>query len=1017
MRKIINGFLTILIFVAIILVFNASPKVEAEEDISYNNKIISVVYDNSGSMLSVNKNEYALYSLKLLISVLSPSDKVMISPLNNGTIEVSPSNPYTINVDMQTEDRKGAIDKAIAKIPSSTGSTPPGAIDVAINNLIAEGLTTNDKAGENNSKEYWLIILTDGVFNNVGSSFSDYLTEKIKNYSLLNTIYYSFCSGALDLRDSEIVKNYPVSAYYAEDTNQITSQMIDIANKLTRRYSVEQVKLDYKYYAKIDLSTYNIALSSISIASQNSGLELQSIKLDNVDITNKITKYDIDQFFGYVDGKQARLGRNGYLSTLKLTEPLNSGILELQYKEVNKTIPDNFKDFRDVTDPNYSLDIMVEPAVYISPFYQIKKDGSYIDVDMQYINSSLKPNDVMKVKYKICDQMTGKEIPFDNLRAIFGDEVTKITYCGKQYDIGDDITLIKGKNALTIDVRFSKTNFTVYSTIMCIIEEDPTYYRLESSELINSKDEIKDNGIEYVLFVENKPLQIKEEVEKYLIKIKVIDPSGNEKEIDYQITNDGKIKCDFSKVDSYYGNYQVLCTVTSPENISRSIKQTIRMFPTDFGIETLTQDGFTTTEYLAQSNTTPIEFALKYKDKELSFSEGFTYKVTIDGYDVTSKAVVDGAKISIVPNFETLQNISAGQKNVILEVSNSEIGSKSVDFIITINKTIYEVKSSNIQNEVIDIYNLKNCSAYGQFKVLRDGIPLSYEEVKQLYDEGKIKIDKNSWGMMAFLPYKIETTVEELYGQGVITCKVVGHNSLLSSFIFRPNKSIEVSYLDSADVQEFTFTNVPTFDISRIIRWVVILLIIWFIIHMILYFVGFKTLASFPSCVLVNISVRDDKVSAKCKPINISNSDIRKWHLKRLLPFNLNKRQKPFDTKHGSLYVDNQNNNVYRVKNKSKNTLKICKFNLDVANDSSEKIKNFIIAIREVNTEKGLKGCKLIDVNVDSFMECFEMEENKNISNVVPEFPTVYATFIKEDETYKLSSMEFVVRVNKRYNK
>lgn len=46
-------------------------------------------------------------------------------------------------------------------------------------------------------------------------------------------------------------------------------------------------------------------------------------------------------------------------------------------------------------------------------------------------------------------------------------------------------------------------------------------------------------------------------------------------------------------------------------------------------------------------------------------------------------------------------------------------------------------------------------------------------------------------------------------------------------------------------------------------------------------------------------------------------------------------------------------------------------------------------------------------------MECFEIEENKNISNKVPEFPIVYVTFIKEDEIYKLSSMEFVVRINK----
>ena len=81
--------------------------------------------------------------------------------------------------------------------------------------------------------------------------------------------------------------------------------------------------------------------------------------------------------------------------------------------------------------------------------------------------------------------------------------------------------------------------------MMCVIEEDPTFYRIESTKQTNVDNDITKNKIEYNIFVDNKKLSSKAEVEKFTITIKLEDPKGNETDGTYTIQSDGTIIFEF----------------------------------------------------------------------------------------------------------------------------------------------------------------------------------------------------------------------------------------------------------------------------------------------------------------------------------------------------------------------------------------------------------------------------------------------------------------------------------------
>lgn len=122
------------------------------------NKIVALVYDDSGSMweqtgtggkkLPIDNWKYANYALQSFVALMDTQDELKVVFMSSPEI--------TESIELDAKLRQLGIDHIRAWEGKS--ATPLGSVHTAINEL--------DKAAEAyDNSDYWLIVLTDGIFN------------------------------------------------------------------------------------------------------------------------------------------------------------------------------------------------------------------------------------------------------------------------------------------------------------------------------------------------------------------------------------------------------------------------------------------------------------------------------------------------------------------------------------------------------------------------------------------------------------------------------------------------------------------------------------------------------------------------------------------------------------------------------------------------------------------------------------------------------------------------------------
>ena len=137
-----------IILIVLVLILSAGPKLTASAESLYSQKVVSVVYDDSVSIhVNGSKNwSYANYAMQSFCGLLNKQDKLFITFLSD------PDKP--VNIDLSS-DRQAAVDSI--RTHSKAKGTPYSAIDNAYKVL-------NNVSGSNKNTQYWLVIITDGVF-------------------------------------------------------------------------------------------------------------------------------------------------------------------------------------------------------------------------------------------------------------------------------------------------------------------------------------------------------------------------------------------------------------------------------------------------------------------------------------------------------------------------------------------------------------------------------------------------------------------------------------------------------------------------------------------------------------------------------------------------------------------------------------------------------------------------------------------------------------------------------------
>ncbi|MGG2014749.1 vWA domain-containing protein [Bacillus sp. S10(2024)] len=111
-------------------------------------RVVSLVYDDSGSMRNNDRWKYANYALQSLIALLDEKDTFSYVPMSHPAEGIS--------VSLGNNKRQGEIDKI--QTWNEQANTPFQSVETAIQSMKRE-------VQANAKREFWLIVLTDGAFN------------------------------------------------------------------------------------------------------------------------------------------------------------------------------------------------------------------------------------------------------------------------------------------------------------------------------------------------------------------------------------------------------------------------------------------------------------------------------------------------------------------------------------------------------------------------------------------------------------------------------------------------------------------------------------------------------------------------------------------------------------------------------------------------------------------------------------------------------------------------------------
>ena len=255
-KRIALFFLAILILVLYANTGVFQVHAAAGDEIRAAKRIISVVYDDSGSMIG-SRWSYTNYAMQALIALLNEQDELYMTFM---------SDPDT-SVQMDTSNLSGTI-KEIHDWQFS-GSTPEEALDTArktIGNIKETDATA----------QFWLVILTDGeiaMSTTLQEKLDSYKNNTMSNGTPLNVVYLGM--GAAGYAGADTANH--IYTYKADSDSKIISTLQSIAGLVSGRLSPDKS-------SQIDSKTISITsklpLYSLSILSQKSDARVISAKTD-----------------------------------------------------------------------------------------------------------------------------------------------------------------------------------------------------------------------------------------------------------------------------------------------------------------------------------------------------------------------------------------------------------------------------------------------------------------------------------------------------------------------------------------------------------------------------------------------------------------------------------------------------------------------------------------------------------------------------------------------------------------
>ncbi len=608
----------VILFTSVCIVpIGAEPEAKAAtgtDDARYTRKVVSVVFDNSGSMATPDKrNSYSLYALQILAASLDSRDTLFIVPMNRGPVDSTTGKRQGVKVDLSATDRNAEIQRIVTQeFCLSKNTTPYESIIDARDLLISEGgLPDKDNlAKQDEDTEYWLMVFTDGEFSDPDWSDTAYsysedfktkygkidslpentdeqrkekykqmsslmIEENIRDYPSLKTIYLGLSEDAPNLTGVALTTQYPFTPYHAKGPTELIGVMQLISNQMSGRYTLGANKLTVSGNTVTINLEEEFSFKSVSVIAQNCGAILKTAQYNgkSVDIENLVT-VDPNATYKYFTS----LGINAGVP--KKIDDMAAGCSAVIQ---SPGTPDNMFFSGGTLTLTFdkpvaveNLSILAEPALEVVAYLEYKNGAEWIKADIQYINENISAGGEVRIAgydvYRI-DRKPG-EAPVD-IQKIFGDVTESITYAGgtDTIKIKDSITLIEGNNSINLTVSMKNDTYKLYDSFICCIEKESKFYRIEaeygSGTLLPTGTTVTEASgymdVYYTVYRNDKKLSKTELENGYTWTLTSTNPNNANKALTPTVQSDGRVKAQISADSGLFGAYDILFRVADKE--------------------------------------------------------------------------------------------------------------------------------------------------------------------------------------------------------------------------------------------------------------------------------------------------------------------------------------------------------------------------------------------------------------------------------------------------------------------
>ena len=288
MKKIRTIILCMLMTAAVCAgLFATGPAVfaRAENTMKRNKKIVSMVFDDSGSMENEERWAAANYAVQAMAALMNKEDDLYIIMMNDQ------ENPIDVNL----ADPSAAVQEIRTKcLCKKKNGTPGVSVDKAM-----EVLSSADD--QDPSTQYWLFIITDGILQDENGDNPKMASQKVDKYK--GTVMPNGSTVNIDYLEigktgsGGVVSDEKAGVWsYKSSSGNITDSVSEIANQVSGRMEFKDADVAVESGTSIRVHT-DLPLYSISILSQKSGATVtackgtEALQVDrNISLTTPVSK-------------------------------------------------------------------------------------------------------------------------------------------------------------------------------------------------------------------------------------------------------------------------------------------------------------------------------------------------------------------------------------------------------------------------------------------------------------------------------------------------------------------------------------------------------------------------------------------------------------------------------------------------------------------------------------------------------------------------------------------------------